>query len=127
LLIIIVVLIDCGGGTIDLITYAIQATAPKLIFEEAVVGQGAKVGSTFIDRKFHQWLSSRLGHGFDNVDHKRIGPGSMFMRRFEAFKCNFGGARCVQQNYEISLRLPGVQDGPNYDEDERRVMFDRYV
>lgn len=31
---------DCGGGTVDLTTYAITATEPVLAFEELVVGTG---------------------------------------------------------------------------------------
>jgi len=33
-------IVDCGGGTVDLTTYSVTATDPVLDFEELVVGLG---------------------------------------------------------------------------------------
>ena len=34
---------DCGGGTVDITTYSIVGTEPKLEFEELCVGTGTVV------------------------------------------------------------------------------------
>jgi hypothetical protein len=33
-------IVDCGGGTVDLTTYRVTSTLPVLSFEELVVGTG---------------------------------------------------------------------------------------
>lgn len=33
-------IVDCGGGTVDIISYIIVAIAPALVFRECVRGQG---------------------------------------------------------------------------------------
>jgi hypothetical protein len=33
-------IVDCGGGTVDLTTYSVTAVYPVLSFEELVVGIG---------------------------------------------------------------------------------------
>ena len=35
-----VLICDCGGGTVDITTYTIVETTPRLEFEEVVVGNG---------------------------------------------------------------------------------------
>jgi hypothetical protein len=42
-----VLICDCGGGTVDITTYAIQAVGDEPKYEELVVGAGGKCGSTY--------------------------------------------------------------------------------
>jgi hypothetical protein len=104
-------------------TYIIKAIIPKLLFEELVVGQGGKIGSTFIDRQFHHWMSARFGTDFDDLPAKKIGPGSRFMKEFESLKRDFGGSRNAQTSFEVPLVMKNVEYSDNYDTDESMVKF----
>ncbi|KAF2102746.1 actin-like ATPase domain-containing protein [Rhizodiscina lignyota] len=119
-----ILIVDCGGGTIDLTGYDIERVVPELEFSELLVGEGGKCGSTHIDRRFHQWMSDTFGAAFDSVPFPKKGPGSKFMREFESIKVNFG-SETVDQTYEIPLLLRGVQSCPNYDMEETMVKFSK--
>lgn len=112
---------DCGGGTVDIVTYLVTSTSP-LKFEELIEGQGAKVGSTYIDRQFHLWLASRFGLYFETLEYRKKGPGSKLMREFELLKRDFGGSRNKQDVYEAPLVLK-YQSCDHYDADEAVVKF----
>jgi hypothetical protein len=56
------VLCDAGGGTVDLISYTITKLSPTLEIREAAAGSGALCGSTFLNRRFGQYLTSKLSH-----------------------------------------------------------------
>ena len=62
------VLCDAGGGTVDLITYTVSALKPILKLEEAATGSGLLCGSSFLNRKFGQFLEEKLGQapGWDD-------------------------------------------------------------
>ena len=122
-----VLICDCGGGTVDLTTYLIKSTTPKLEFEELAVGQGAKIGSTFINRFFHSWCTVHFGHAYTEMPYKRIGPGSLFMNTFESFKRDFGDEGCREDEYSVPLVMHGVEDSPNYDRDTAMITFTQYV
>lgn len=118
---------DCGGGTVDINTYLIKATRPQLEFEELVAGHGGKVGSTFIDRQFHHFMSCRFGQDFDKLPAKKKGPGSRFMKEFESLKRDFGGQRNAQMKFEVPLVMKGVAYSEYYDEEECMVKLTRFV
>ena len=44
------VLVDCGGGTVDLLSYKVTAVEPVFQVEEAAVGCGSKCGASFVDQ-----------------------------------------------------------------------------
>ncbi|GAW12411.1 hypothetical protein ANO14919_017770 [Xylariales sp. No.14919] len=54
------VIADLGGGTVDLISYRVKATQPKLLLEEVVEGDGALCGATFLDQAFSSYLKSKV-------------------------------------------------------------------
>ena len=54
------VLCDAGGGTVDLISYTVKALKPRLEITEATTGTGSLCGSTFLNRRFEQYLKDRL-------------------------------------------------------------------
>ncbi|RKK93544.1 hypothetical protein BFJ68_g15532 [Fusarium oxysporum] len=60
--------VDAGGGTVDLISYTILSTKPILEVQEAAPGSGALCGSTFLNMRFSKFLQSKLGkeEGFDD-------------------------------------------------------------
>ncbi|KAH0528439.1 hypothetical protein TsFJ059_003308 [Trichoderma semiorbis] len=62
-----VVVVDAGGGTVDLISYTITGLKPILQVQEAAPGSGALCGSTFLNMRFAKFLKAKLGkeEGFD--------------------------------------------------------------
>lgn len=56
----IFVVVDAGGGTVDLTSYRIVSVEP-LKLEEAVAGDGDVCGATFLELRFHELLLSRVG------------------------------------------------------------------
>lgn len=63
-----VVVVDAGGGTVDLISYTITGLKPILEVQEAAPGSGALCGSTFLNMRFAKYLKAKLGkeEGFDD-------------------------------------------------------------
>lgn len=61
-------IVDAGGGTVDLITYRIATLAPKFKIEEAVAGAGGACGAAFLDERFERLFVTTLGQedGFEN-------------------------------------------------------------
>lgn len=55
------VIADCGGGTVDLISYEVTAIEPRLQVKECVAGTGGLCGSTSLNRRFISFLKERLG------------------------------------------------------------------
>jgi molecular chaperone DnaK (HSP70) len=86
-----ILICDCGGGTVDIVTYKVEMKDGKLEFQELLVGVGEMCGSTFIDRNFHEWMTKKFGDAYTNVDSDMRGPGSNFFKQFENAKRNFSG------------------------------------
>lgn len=55
-----IVLCDAGGGTVDLITFSIVELRPTLRLKEEAPGSGALCGSTFLNRRFEEFLEKKL-------------------------------------------------------------------
>lgn len=62
------VVCDAGGGTVDLISYTVVKLDPVIEVREAAPGTGALCGSTYVNRRFKEFLQSRLGQepGWDD-------------------------------------------------------------
>ncbi|KAK8066144.1 hypothetical protein PG997_012891 [Apiospora hydei] len=62
------IVLDAGGGTVDVITYTITALHPVLQVREAAAGAGDFCGAAFVDKAFTDHLQATLGNeeGFDN-------------------------------------------------------------
>ncbi|KAI1082486.1 hypothetical protein F5B20DRAFT_569141 [Whalleya microplaca] len=54
--------LDAGGGTVDLITYTITALNPVVEVVEATEGTGDFCGSSRVNDRFIQFITSRLQH-----------------------------------------------------------------
>ncbi|EXJ87002.1 hypothetical protein A1O3_03959 [Capronia epimyces CBS 606.96] len=53
------IICDCGGGTVDLVTYVLQSVWPPRI-DEIVAGDGGLCGSSYVDKAFYQWLLQKF-------------------------------------------------------------------
>ena len=54
------VLVDAGGGTVDLISYTVEALRPLLKIREASPGTGSLCGSSFLNRIFQKTLKDKF-------------------------------------------------------------------
>ncbi|KAK4152182.1 heat shock protein SSA3 [Chaetomidium leptoderma] len=119
-----ILILDCGGGTVDITTYAIRKTFPALEFDEICVGAGGKCGSTYIDRNFLSLMTRRFGQAFESVPARRKGPLSEFMASFEKAKQSFGTSE--NDSYEIyPIDMRGGLRRDHYDEDEAAVILSK--
>ncbi|CAK7266298.1 hypothetical protein SEPCBS119000_001954 [Sporothrix epigloea] len=59
--------VDCGGGTIDIISYKVMQTSPFVI-REAVKGDGKLCGAFLVDDKFELYMRNKSGLRFENCD-----------------------------------------------------------
>lgn len=61
------VVVDAGGGTVDLISYTIKDPPPRLSVSEAAPGSGAACGAAFLNERFQRLVVETLGQedGFD--------------------------------------------------------------
>ncbi|KAL1626259.1 hypothetical protein SLS54_003096 [Diplodia seriata] len=125
-----VLVCDCGGGTVDITTYTILETIPRLKFQELCVGGGAKCGSTYIDRNFNKWMINKFGDAYTSLSQKKRGAGSAFMRSFEAQKKSFGSkllSRGGQKYIEVDHIAMVSPSCTYYDGDEAVVNLTWYV
>ncbi|KAL7919154.1 hypothetical protein ACQKWADRAFT_323202 [Trichoderma austrokoningii] len=119
-----ILILDCGGGTVDITTYTIQKIYPTIEFDEICVGAGGKCGSTYIDRNFHKFMTNRFGKSFADVPVKRKGPGSEFMASFEKAKQSLGSSE--NDSFEIyPIDMQGDFNAEHYDVDEATVILSR--
>lgn len=81
---------DGGGGTVDLIAYKIISLKPLRV-EESAVGTGGLCGSAFLNYRFEEHVSRRLGQSrFNEMKTKKSKTWQMGLRYFEEFvKRNF--------------------------------------
>ncbi|KAI0973835.1 hypothetical protein F4678DRAFT_459322 [Xylaria arbuscula] len=56
------VVLDAGGGTVDLITYTITSLLPVLEVQEATTGTGDFCGSSLVNLRFEEFITARLQH-----------------------------------------------------------------
>ncbi|CAN0261095.1 unnamed protein product, partial [Scytosiphon promiscuus] len=60
-------IIDCGGGTVDITTHHIVSVEP-LIVEEVAKPGGGLFGSTRVDDEFKSWLKRFLAESFEMIE-----------------------------------------------------------
>jgi hypothetical protein len=66
--------LDCGGGTVDVVTYLVKKVVPNLVLETVTIPTGEKCGSVFIDNAFKDWLRRILGdHHYRQLDPDSVG------------------------------------------------------
>lgn len=59
----IFMIVDAGGGTVDLVTYLIEDQKSPRTLREITKGHGDTCGSAFIDQNMRRFLELRLGDG----------------------------------------------------------------
>ena len=96
------VICDAGGGTIDLISYAIEDLNSPIVLREAAPGFGQAAGSSYLNRIFGDFLEKLLGacEGWGDDTLRDA------MERFEMItKRTFTGNEST-----FTIPVPGVED-----------------
>lgn len=106
---------DCGGGTVDIVTYQVGMKEGRLEFQELLVGVGAMCGSTFIDRNFDTWMAKKFGNAYTKLSPQERGPSSHFMRQFETAKKNFTGPNHTKRLDVWPINMSSQVKVPHYD------------
>ncbi|PWW76349.1 actin-like ATPase domain-containing protein [Tuber magnatum] len=125
------VVADCGGGTVDVISYTIARKSPKLEVAECVGGTGAMCGSTVLNERFEELVRDRIGDKFDKMKHEA----RLFMvKEFnDSLKRNFTDS---EDEDSFICPIPGVADDSTagiedgmfaIDQEEMRKIFDPVV
>lgn len=57
-----IIIVDAGGGIVDLISYTISKLEPSLELVEAAPGSGGLFGSSFLNKRFADLLEQKIGH-----------------------------------------------------------------
>ena len=122
-----VLVCDCGGGTVDIITYKLLELEPTIQFEEILVSTGDKCGSTYIDREFYKWMSKTFGSAFDKMKPEKKKQGSTLMNGFEMAKRDFNYPPIPGEKFEFDVTIPGAEDSDVYDTDESMLKIPRSV
>ncbi|EGX46672.1 hypothetical protein AOL_s00097g576 [Orbilia oligospora ATCC 24927] len=123
--------VDCGGGTVDLISYKVMNFRPHIEFREITGGQGGGCGSIFINKAFETYMIKRFG----SKNYESMPPKSKarMMGDFELAKQSFSDDEHEEKFYVTAIGLPrkykgaiGV-DGDGYltlTRDDMRNIFD---
>lgn len=61
-----IMILDCGGGTVDITTHHVRSIDPLSLAEEAAPGGGAW-GSIYVDAEFKRWVETFLGEWFQGI------------------------------------------------------------
>ncbi|KAK8161374.1 hsp70-like protein [Phyllosticta citrichinensis] len=119
------VVCDCGGGTVDLTTYKFESCSPNFKFKEICMGEGARCGSTFVDRNFDAWMAKRFKGNYTKLSAKSRGPGSKMMESFEKAKSKFGPKLMDQETERVKIENVdmNVQGSELYDREDHTVLF----
>ena len=96
-------LVDAGGGTVDVITYEVKGLQPMLQVAEVTSGSGALCGSSFINQCFQNSLKTNLSLDTESDDEVLEEATERFDR---VIKRSFAGVG----NEEFQVPVPGMRD-----------------
>ena len=85
-------MLDCGGGTVDITMHRVAQKSP-LLLDEMRSPSGGPWGSTFIDAEFERFVEKLIGEEL----FRRFKPSSPWvemMRAWEAVKVSFRPGSC---------------------------------
>ncbi|KAK3616099.1 hypothetical protein LTR22_027179 [Elasticomyces elasticus] len=103
----IFVVIDAGGGTVDLISYRILHVKP-LRLEEVAKGSGGFCGSTFLNVRFEQFMRERLGMTTFNAI--KTGKPMAWLSAWNYFELHAKRNYIADEDDIFNIPLPGVAD-----------------
>ena len=97
-------IIDAGGGTIDITVHEVMSDKGQNSLEEVVTGLGGPCGSTYIDKEFREYIDSKLGtEAMQAILDKEPVAYRDMMSNWEDRKCRFSGEK---KDYTTFISLP---------------------
>ncbi|KAI0163950.1 hypothetical protein GGR57DRAFT_498034 [Xylariaceae sp. FL1272] len=114
------VVLDAGGGTVDIISYKVEKTEP-LVVSECVEGDGALCGATFLDEEFENFMKVRLGAQVWAVMDQEAIKKMMSSEWEHGIKAEFNGKKPV---YTIDVPKRGTRSQEKITSTEIRKIFD---
>ncbi|RSM15087.1 hypothetical protein CDV31_005168 [Fusarium ambrosium] len=117
-----VIMCDAGGGTVDLVSYAIDQVQPYLRVSETTSPRGGLCGATSLDQRFLQLVQQRLGQQAHLLDGAHSGRGSRLMRSFDDAKRNFGSNQREGENL-IEHAIRGLSPDANNGFDQEYITL----
>ena len=115
-------IVDAGGGTVDL---TVHEVADKGKLTEVARGSGGACGSTYVDHQFLNWVRNKVSPGVFTDFCEQDPPGLLdLLRDWELVKCNATGEEqqliriprslgrlLEKREYAILQKLAGEQQG----------------
>jgi hypothetical protein len=80
--------LDCGGGTVDITMHRVVKKHPDLLLDEISCPSGGPWGSTLIDAEFERFVEKLVGADLFRI-FKPSSPWVEMMKAWEALKLNF--------------------------------------
>ncbi|KAI5782090.1 hypothetical protein DFH27DRAFT_656534 [Peziza echinospora] len=111
-------IVDCGGGTVDLISYKITAIEPSLKMKECTVGTGGICGSTLIDRTFEGMIRRKLGTELfgkmtdEDLQEMREDFTNNVKIKFNPLAFDEEHSDDSDGEHTLPCKLPGIPDNP---------------
>ncbi|KAJ3494688.1 hypothetical protein NLG97_g3918 [Lecanicillium saksenae] len=107
----VIVICDAGGGTVDLISYEVEATHPTLHLKEIVPGNGGKTGSIFLNKRFEEALEEII----PAMEWPKLKNGRALKSAIQCFeseiKPKFGGD--LDDEFYVHLPGAGLKNDPS--------------
>ncbi|KAK7914963.1 actin-like ATPase domain-containing protein [Apiospora marii] len=113
--------VDCGGGTVDIICYEVVEPAPKLKIRECTEGTGDLCGATFLDQAFREYLVGTVGKSTWDALSPRQKIDIMEATWEDNIKPDF--TPDVQEAGAWPVNIPGQQEPIYLNSDEIRDVF----
>lgn len=105
------VICDAGGGTVDLISYEVEATTPKLKLKELVPGKAGMAGSLGLNKRFEEAVKNLIGE----EEVFRIKKSKAWFRANTQFdreiKSAFRGKE--SEEYFVNFPMADLEDDPS--------------
>ncbi|TPX64540.1 hypothetical protein SpCBS45565_g05827 [Spizellomyces sp. 'palustris'] len=102
-------IVDAGGGTVDIAVEKLIIGAERTKLTEVTRGTGDLCGSTFVDRRFLDWLSSKVGtDALTEVKSDNPTAYQQVLRGWETLKRQFKGAESFSSKAHMTFPIPGA-------------------
>jgi hypothetical protein len=101
--------LDCGGGTVDITMHRMVQKSPALQLDEIRTPSGGPWGSTFIDAEFENFVEQLIGA----ERFRRFKPSSPWievMKAWEALKLSFSPGGNFSGDTTKAINMSGVME-----------------
>ncbi len=102
------VICDAGGGTVDLISYEVEAISPHLKLRELVPGTGSMGGSLGLNKRFEEAVKDLIGKDKFSRFKKTHGWLRAYTQFDREIKPAFGGK--VSEEYFVNFPMARLKD-----------------